>query len=111
LHLGDEILAVFAQGRAFGGDVNGVEQLLHGGAGSPLKARLTIRVRQSRTCRPTCWGRQSSSSEQARQRATFNVGGGVRLLARTAARSAMVVSVRRRRSASNGTATRRLVSA
>jgi hypothetical protein len=45
LDLGHEILAVLAQGRAFGGDVDGVEQLLHGGAGSPLKARPTIRVR------------------------------------------------------------------
>ena len=108
VHLGHEIFAVLAQRGAFRSDVDCVEELLHGtSASSPASARL----RQALAGLATASGRHSSASEQARQRWRCRVGGGVTPAAKTSARAAAASSVNRRRSASNGTATRRRVCA
>ena len=76
IHLGHEIFTILAQRCVFGGDIERVEQLLHG-VGSSASSFCSMRPRQARTGRATVSGRQSSIKEQARQRSRRVVGGGV----------------------------------
>src|SRR6266550_2828567 len=69
--------------RAFGGDVERVEELLHPPASSAvsLKAACKDLLRKPSADLAMALGRQISSSEQARQRSARQTGGGVRAAA------------------------------
>ena len=106
--LGDQILAVLAQAGAFGRDVERVEELLHRRPRRRSSTAASARLRKPSADFVMAFGRQSSSSEQARQRSARQTGGGVRPSANSAPKARAVSSVSRRNSASNGTTTRRL---
>ena len=110
VHLGDEVLAVLAQARAFGGDVERVEQLLHA-AFSRNASDPTMRRAPVADGSPGLSGRQRSSSEQARQRLRCCVGSGVWREAKTSRSARWSLAVNARRSSSKETSTRRFVSA
>ena len=85
--LGDEVLAVLAQARAFGGDVEGVEELLHLAASLGVERGGERPVAKAERGLVMTFGRQRSSSEQARQRSARQTGGGVRPAANRAAKA------------------------
>src|SRR5207244_11318690 len=77
--LGHQIFPVLAQTRAFGGEVERVEELLHPPASSAvsLKAACKDLLRKPSADLAMALGRQISSSEQARERSAAQRGRGV----------------------------------